>query len=410
MCMPEVPPAMFLAAVNAVVRANEAWVPPSSRGSLYLRPLLLGTGPLLGLCPAPSYTFVVYAIPVGGRAKDGRLGALDYLIHDSLHRAAPRGVGATKAAGNYSPCLMAQAEARAQGCADCIYLDAKSDTYLEEGSGCNVFAVHGRTLSTPPAAGSILPGVTRASLLALAGALGYRVRQAHISVDMAMQADEMFASGTAVVVQPIGSVTYRGKRVAFSRPPPAAAIEPTASSDLPAAPSGAPANGRANGDAVTGTPLRAPPSPSPSLSTEEDDEADYVEAYGYGTSFEYGRPVELSEEQRDALLAAAPELDRASLPPGVGPVAQRLYTLLTGIQYGRVADPFGWAVEVDMQGPTDGPLHLDKLFGLDSGTAAAAEAATLGGKGAALAAAGPGAKLPGLTPAGKSVFADPNLE
>eukprot|EP00198_Chlamydomonas_reinhardtii_P012553 XP_001701890.1 branched chain amino acid aminotransferase [Chlamydomonas reinhardtii] len=316
MCMPPVPPEMFLAAVHAVVRANADWVPPSCRGSLYVRPLLLGTGPLLGLCPAPSYTFVVYAVPVGGRAKEGRLTALDFLIHDSLHRAAPRGVGSTKAAGNYSPCLMAQAQARAQGCTDCIYLDARSDTYLEEGSGCNVFATHGRVLTTPPAAGSILPGITRASLLQLAGALGYVVREDNISVEAALAADEMFASGTAMVVQPIGSLTYKGRRP-------------------------------------------------------------------------------------------------GSLPPGVGPVAQRLYGLLTGIQYGRVADPFGWAVPVDMNGPTEGELHLDRLLPVEEVEAEeeAAEAAPEAGGAKAVKKAGAAAGAGGAK-ANKphAVFADPNLE
>ncbi|EFJ45222.1 branched chain amino acid aminotransferase, partial [Volvox carteri f. nagariensis] len=249
MCMPPVPQAIFLAAVHAVVRANVAWVPPAAKGSLYVRPLLLGTGPLLGLCPAPSYTFVVYAVPVGSRAKGGRLASLDFLIHDSLHRAAPRGVGSTKAAGNYSPCLRAQADAREAGCQDCIYLDARSDTYLEEGSGCNIFTTHGSLVTTPPAAGSILPGITRASLLQLAVVLGYSVREAPITVQDAMKADEMFASGTAMVVQPIGSITYKGRRP-------------------------------------------------------------------------------------------------GSLAPGVGPVTQRLYSLLTSIQYGRAPDPFEWMIEV----------------------------------------------------------------
>ncbi|PNW86312.1 hypothetical protein CHLRE_02g081400v5 [Chlamydomonas reinhardtii] len=429
MCMPPVPPEMFLAAVHAVVRANADWVPPSCRGSLYVRPLLLGTGPLLGLCPAPSYTFVVYAVPVGGRAKEGRLTALDFLIHDSLHRAAPRGVGSTKAAGNYSPCLMAQAQARAQGCTDCIYLDARSDTYLEEGSGCNVFATHGRVLTTPPAAGSILPGITRASLLQLAGALGYVVREDNISVEAALAADEMFASGTAMVVQPIGSLTYKGRRVQFTRtsspaPSPAAdtssGATATANGAAPATANGtAPAT--ANGGSSTSHDAEAPeadgePTPtSPSRSSSSCasgssslDAAGGLLSYGYSTGV-----VRLSEEQRRALEAAAPPPEPGSLPPGVGPVAQRLYGLLTGIQYGRVADPFGWAVPVDMNGPTEGELHLDRLLPVEEVEAEeeAAEAAPEAGGAKAVKKAGAAAGAGGAK-ANKphAVFADPNLE
>lgn len=470
MCMPPVPRAMFLAAVHAVVRANQHYVPPPSRGSLYLRPLLLGTGPLLGLCPAPSYTFVLYAVPVGGRAKGGQLTALDYLIHDSVHRAAPRGVGATKAAGNYSPCLLAKAQAMQLGCHDCIYLDAKTDTYLEEGSGCNIFIVSstypspspsraaaaGTTpeaaaatapctprarvrISTPPAAGSILPGINRASLLELGEVLGYEVCEEPITVADAMQADEMFASGTAVVVQPIGSVTYQGKRVQLgaNRPSPqeeangsaqhdsqrpqqqhrhgeaeSATSSGRASSDEGL---GAASHSTSSGDALTprnsngisrGASEAADSEGTASCTTPDDDVAcEPPEFCSYGGV----RARCLRPEQRRKLQAAAPHPEPGSLPPGVGPVAQRLYGLLTSIQYGRVVDPFGWMVPVEMEGPTAGPLHLDRTPGVAdqvpaeeriNATAAAVTAAAGTGK----VAAPPAAKL------GRSVFADPNLE
>ncbi|GLC33720.1 hypothetical protein PLESTM_000104000 [Pleodorina starrii] len=418
MCMPPVPPAMFLAAVQAVVRANVAWVPPASRGSLYLRPLLLGTGPLLGLCPAPSYTFLVYAVPVGSRAKEGRLVALDYLIHDSLHRAAPRGVGSTKAAGNYSPCLQAQAEARAAGCHECIYLDAKSDTYLEEGSGCNVFTVtHGSVITTPPAAGSILPGITRQSLMQLAEALGYRVREAPITVGDAMGADEMFGTGTAVVVQPIGSVTFKGRRVQFCR----------------GGDGGGAANGNGTAAAAAGAaPLAGNGTSGSSCGCEAEPEesvkdaaaggaADVDGAAAGGGGFGGGRSVsELLPEECSALAAAAPVPEPGSLPAGVGPVAQRLYGLLTSIQYGRAPDVFRWTLEVDMAGPTEGPLRLDELLdeqdeisGADvvsgqnqAGSASQDPAAALvaGAKGK-----GKG-KGPAASAVPRTVFADPNLE
>ncbi|GLI59762.1 hypothetical protein VaNZ11_001723 [Volvox africanus] len=431
MCMPPVPPAMFLAAVQAVARANAAWVsqavfrelerfgkddcvPPAARGSLYIRPLLLGTGPLLGLCPAPSYTFLVYAVPVGGRAKEGRLVPLDYLIHESRHRAAPRGVGSTKAAGNYSPCLLAQAEARAQSCHDCIYLDAKSDTYLEEGSGCNVFVTHGSVVTTPPAAGSILPGITRASLLQLAVVLGYHVREAPISWKEALQADEMFGSGTALVVQPISSVTFKGRRVAFYRT--STANGTTAGAGKLAAVNGhANGNGQMNGYANGNGCMNDANSDSSEVEEEaEAEEPRKVDAgaaaaaaaaaaidddcESAGLSYRFGgkAAAELQPEERAALAAFAPVPEPASLPPGVGPIAHRLYALLTGIQYGRAPDPFGWTVEVDMGGPTAGPLHLDQLLVSDE-VEGVSEHPPVPGK--------------GLRPLqARPVFADPNLE
>ncbi|GIL53185.1 hypothetical protein Vafri_8863 [Volvox africanus] len=368
MCMPPVPPAMFLAAVQAVARANAAWVPPAARGSLYIRPLLLGTGPLLGLCPAPSYTFLVYAVPVGGRAKEGRLAPLDYLIHESRHRAAPRGVGSTKAAGNYSPCLLAQAEARAQGCHDCIYLDAKSDTYLEEGSGCNIFVAHGSVVTTPPAAGSILPGITRASLLQLAVALGYDVREAPISWKEALQADEMFGSGTALVVQPISSVTFKGRRVAFCRT--STTNGTTANAGELSAVNGhangnGQTNGYANGNGCMNFAANSDSSEVEGEAAEPKGDAgaaaaaaaaaaigDDCESAGLSYRFGGKTAAELRPEERAALVTFAPVPEPASLPPGVGPIAHRLYALLTGIQYGRAPDPFGWTVKIDMRGPT----------------------------------------------------------
>ncbi|GIL83491.1 hypothetical protein Vretimale_11158 [Volvox reticuliferus] len=424
MCMPPVPSAMFLAAVQAVARANAAWVPPPARGSLYIRPLLLGTGPLLGLCPAPSYTFLVYAVPVGGRAKEGRLVPLDYLIHESRHRAAPRGVGSTKAAGNYSPCLLAQAEARAQGCHDCIYLDAKSDTYLEEGSGCNVFMTRGSVVTTPPAAGSILPGITRASLLQLAAALGYAVREAPISWKEALQADEMFGSGTALVVQPIRSVTFKGRRVMFCR---TSSSNGTSVDDGESAANGhanehANGNGQANGHAngcyanCNGCVRNASSDSSDNGEVEvetekptgEDEGAaaaaaivtvDDSESESAGLSYDFGgkTAAELQPKDRAALASFAPVPELASLPPGVGPIAHRLYSLLTGIQYGRAPDPFGWMVEVDMRGPTAGPLHLDQLLACEEAKGVS-EHPLLTGKG-----------LRSQLQA-RPVFADPNLE
>jgi len=215
--MPPVPEDQFVEAVKSMVKANVDWVPPIGKGSLYIRPLLLGSGPILGLGPAPSYTFTVFAAAVGAYFKSGQLTPIDLIVEERFHRAAPGGMGGTKAAGNYSPVLVTQLEAKKSGFSDVVYLDAKTDTYLEEVSSCNIFAVKGKKIKTPPLTGTILPGVTRRSIIELARARGYDVEEAPVSVTEAMEADELFTTGTAVVVCSVGSLTYRGKRKNFTK-------------------------------------------------------------------------------------------------------------------------------------------------------------------------------------------------
>ncbi|KAJ9525110.1 hypothetical protein QJQ45_017329 [Haematococcus lacustris] len=264
--MPPVPKDMFIDAVTATVRANVDYV---GKGSMYLRPLLMGTGPILGLGPAPSYTFAIYCAAVGAYFKGGQLTPIDLIVEERFHRAAPGGMGGTKAAGNYSPVLVTQLAAKKAGYSDVVYLDAKTDTYLEEVSSCNIFCVKGNTIKTPPLQGTILPGVTRRkqatpvpsaggsyvasegaatglttaaaglwgpqgvavqlpclllapllplrSILELAAHRGYQVEEVPVSVHEAMEADELFTTGTAVVVCSVGSLTYQGRRREFTQ-------------------------------------------------------------------------------------------------------------------------------------------------------------------------------------------------
>jgi len=214
--MPPVPEAQFVSAVQSLVSANKDWVPPIGKGSLYIRPLLMGSGPILGLGPAPSYTFAIYAAAVGAYFKGGQLTPIDLIVEEQFHRAAPGGMGGTKAAGNYSPVLVTQLDAKKHGYSDVVYLDATSDTYLEEVSSCNIFIVKGKTIKTPPLSGTILPGVTRRSIIELARLRGYTVEETPVSVTEAMEADEVFTTGTAVVVCSVGSLTYRGNRKQYT--------------------------------------------------------------------------------------------------------------------------------------------------------------------------------------------------
>ncbi|KAJ7547370.1 hypothetical protein O6H91_08G082700 [Diphasiastrum complanatum] len=205
---------MFLSAVRKTVLANQRWIPPSGKGSLYVRPLLIGSGAVLGLAPAPEYSFVVYVSPVGNYFKGG-LAPIDLKVETHHHRAAPGGTGGVKTIGNYASVLKAQLEAKSKGYSDVIYLDAVNNHYVEEVSSCNIFIVKDGEISTPEL-GSILPGVTRKSILELARDQGYKVKERPVSADELMDADEVFCTGTAVVVNPVGSITYKERRTRYN--------------------------------------------------------------------------------------------------------------------------------------------------------------------------------------------------
>ncbi|HJN55682.1 MAG TPA: branched-chain amino acid aminotransferase, partial [Candidatus Poseidoniales archaeon] len=205
--MPPVPESIFMQAVERTVSSNGIWIPPSGKGALYIRPLLLGTGPIMGVAPAPEYTFLVYVSPVGPYFKGG-LSCIDLVISDEYHRAAPGGSGGVKAIGNYAPGMMPSKEAKNAGFAEIIYLDASHHSYIEEVGAANFFCVKNRKLHTPELTGTILPGITRDSIIQLARHRGYEVTEERVSVDFAMQADEAFCCGTAAVISPIGSITH----------------------------------------------------------------------------------------------------------------------------------------------------------------------------------------------------------
>lgn len=212
--MPPVPESLFVDAVEQVVHANRDWVPPSGRGALYVRPILFGSGPVLGVSPAPSFTFMVYCTPVGPYFKGG-MNAISLVISEDHHRAAPGGSGGVKAIGNYAPGMMPSYAAKAAGYAEVIYLDAETHTCIEEVGAANFFCVKDGVLSTPSLTGTILPGITRASIIELARHRGLEVREERVTADYALAADEAFCCGTAAVISPIGSITQGERTVTF---------------------------------------------------------------------------------------------------------------------------------------------------------------------------------------------------
>ncbi|XP_021806102.1 branched-chain amino acid aminotransferase 2, chloroplastic isoform X2 [Prunus avium] len=214
MCMPSPSVEQFVEAVKATVLANKRWVPPPGKGSLYIRPLLMGSGAVLGLAPAPEYTFLIYVSPVGNYFKEG-VAPINLIVEHELHRATPGGTGGVKTIGNYAAVLKAQSAAKAKGYSDVLYLDCVHKRFLEEVSSCNIFVVKDNIISTPEIKGTILPGITRKSIIDVARSEGFQVEERQVAVDELLDADEVFCTGTAVVVSPVGSITYHGKRVSY---------------------------------------------------------------------------------------------------------------------------------------------------------------------------------------------------
>ncbi|KAL2551683.1 Branched-chain-amino-acid aminotransferase 5 [Forsythia ovata] len=214
MCMPSPSVDQFVEAVKLTVLANERWIPPPGKGSLYIRPLLMGSGVVLGLAPTPEYTFLIYVSPVGNYFKEG-LAPINLIVETEMHRATPGGTGGVKTIGNYAAVLKAQSAAKEKGFSDVLYLDSVHKRYLEEVSSCNVFVVKGNVISTPAIKGTILPGITRKSIIDVARSQGFQVQERFVTVDELLDADEVFCTGTAVVISPVGSITYLGKRVTY---------------------------------------------------------------------------------------------------------------------------------------------------------------------------------------------------
>ncbi|KAI8018150.1 hypothetical protein LOK49_LG04G03170 [Camellia lanceoleosa] len=193
MCMPSPTVEQFVDAIKTTVLANKRWVPPPGKGSLYIRPLLMGSGAVLGL--------------------EG-IAPINLIIENEVHRATPGGTGGVKTIGNYASVLKAQTAAKAKGYTDVLYLDCVNKKYLEEVSSCNVFVVKDNVISTPAIKGPSYLAL-RKSIIDVARSQGFQVEERLVAVDEILDADEVFCTGTAVVISPVGSITYLGKRVPY---------------------------------------------------------------------------------------------------------------------------------------------------------------------------------------------------
>jgi branched-chain amino acid aminotransferase len=211
LAMAVLPVPLFLKAVDELVKIDVDWM-PGGEGSLYLRPFMFASEAFLGVRPSAEYLFVVIASAVGAYFKGGKK-AISVWLSDDYTRAAAGGTGAVKCGGNYAASLIAQAEAIKHGCDQVVFLDALEHRWVEELGGMNIFFVfEDGSMVTPPLGGTILPGITRQSIITLARRDGRKVREERYGIDQ-WRADaasgklrEAFACGTAAVISPIGEI------------------------------------------------------------------------------------------------------------------------------------------------------------------------------------------------------------
>jgi branched-chain amino acid aminotransferase len=221
LAFPELPIDEFVAAVDALVKVDQRWVPTSAEGdekSLYIRPFMFASETFLGVRAAQHVTFMVIASPAGAYFKGG-VKPVRLWLSEAYTRAGRGGMGAAKTGGNYASSLAPQAEAYAKGCDQVVFLDATEGKYIEELGGMNIFFVYADGRLVTPETGTILEGITRASILELATQRGLKVEERRVAIDewregvASGEITEVFACGTAAVVTPVGELLWEGGSV-----------------------------------------------------------------------------------------------------------------------------------------------------------------------------------------------------
>ncbi|NUM88594.1 MAG: branched-chain amino acid aminotransferase [Bdellovibrionales bacterium] len=215
LCMPFLDESAFLSALREIVRVDESWVPADKGSALYLRPTLIATEEFLGVRPSQTYRFFVITSPVGAYYSEG-FGPVKIWVEEEYVRACPGGLGAVKAAANYAASLKAAEKAKKKGFSQVLWLDAKERRYVEEVGTMNIFFVLEGEVVTPPLDGTVLGGCTRDCVLALLRARGLKVSERRISIQEVQESIrsrellEVFGTGTAAVVSPVGELAGEG--------------------------------------------------------------------------------------------------------------------------------------------------------------------------------------------------------
>lgn len=220
-CMAELPENMFVEAVEAIVKYEQDWIPTAKDTSLYIRPFMFASEASVGVHPAKSYTFVIILSPVGSYYPEG-VNPVKIWVEDEYVRAVKGGTGFTKCGGNYAASIAAQVKAESHGYTQVLWLDGVHRKYVEEVGTMNVMFLIDDTVVTAPLEGSVLPGVTRDSIIHILKDWGYKVEERELSVDELMEAGrngklkEAFGTGTAAVISPVGQLYYKGEEIVIN--------------------------------------------------------------------------------------------------------------------------------------------------------------------------------------------------
>ncbi len=218
LCMPAFPEEMFVEAVRRLVQVEADWVPSEPETSLYIRPFMFATEASLGVHMATAYKFVIICCPVGAYYKEG-VNPVRILVEDEYVRAVKGGTGFTKCGGNYAASIAGQVKAEKQGCAQVLWLDGVHRKYVEEVGTMNIMFKIDNEIYTAPIEGTVLPGVTRDSIIHILKDWGYTVHETHLAIDDLMKAghegrlEEAFGTGTAAVISPVGELVYKEDKV-----------------------------------------------------------------------------------------------------------------------------------------------------------------------------------------------------
>jgi branched-chain amino acid aminotransferase len=219
LCMPTIPVETQLKAITELVRLDRDWIPRADGSSLYIRPAMIATEPALGVHPSSDYLYFIVTGPVGAYYAKG-FQPVRILVEENYIRASRGGLGEAQAGGNYAASILAAMEAKRKGFDQVLWLDAERRRFVEEVGTMNIFFVFGGELVTPPLSGSILPGVTRDSVIQLARDWNIPVMERPVEIDEVIRRaqdgslSEAFGSGTAAVISPVGSLSFRGRDVA----------------------------------------------------------------------------------------------------------------------------------------------------------------------------------------------------
>lgn len=217
MAMPVVDEDEHMEALIQLIQLEHEWVPHQAGTALYIRPFMIATDPILGVHASKTYLHFIILSPVGSYFPEG-FNTIPVYVSDTYRRAVIGGTGDVKTGGNYAASLLAAEEAQQQGYAQVLWLDAIAGRYIEEVGAMNIcFVYEGKRIVTPPLTGSILPGVTRNSIIALARDLKYEIAEEQLDIDQVLEdiksnkITECFGCGTAAVIAPIGKLGFRGK-------------------------------------------------------------------------------------------------------------------------------------------------------------------------------------------------------